>query len=82
MSKNARNHREPTHEEISARAQRLYELEGRPEGRAMQHWLQAETQLKTEVRKSEGQTATPGQGSGGLRGPDWQTTPRQPASRN
>ena len=31
--------------EIAALAQRYYEEEGRPEGRAMEHWLRAEREL-------------------------------------
>jgi hypothetical protein len=35
----------PTPEEIAVCAYLIWEHEGRPEGHAMQHWLQAETQL-------------------------------------
>jgi len=37
-----------THEEISRRAREIWEREGRPEGRDMEHWLQAETELRQE----------------------------------
>ena len=35
----------PTREEIAARAYRIWEAEGRPEGRALAHWLEAEDEL-------------------------------------
>jgi hypothetical protein len=92
MSKHAKTQREPTHEEIAARAQGIYEREGRPEGKAMQHWLQAEAQLKMELKAQpqaaaatgDGHTATAGTqvAAAGMRGPNWQTTPRQPVTRN
>lgn len=45
MSKSLNTYSHPTHDEIAARALQIYELEGRPEGRATQHWLMAEAQL-------------------------------------
>jgi hypothetical protein len=36
------------HEDISQRAREIWEREGRPEGRDMQHWLQAEAELRRE----------------------------------
>lgn len=36
---------EPTKEAIALCAYLIWEQEGRPEGCAVQHWLQAETQL-------------------------------------
>jgi hypothetical protein len=36
----------PTHEHIAARAHRLWIEAGRPEGRAREHWLEAERQLQ------------------------------------
>jgi hypothetical protein len=36
---------QPTREEIADFAYLIWEREGRPEGRAREHWLQAETQL-------------------------------------
>ena len=36
---------EPTREEIAYCAYLIWVREGRPEGRAREHWLQAETQL-------------------------------------
>lgn len=35
-----------THEDISKRAREIWEREGRPEGRDMEHWLQAEAELR------------------------------------
>jgi hypothetical protein len=52
MSKSSKGYQEPSHEEISAYAQSIYEQEGRPEGKAVEHWLQAEAQLTAE-RKAQ-----------------------------
>jgi hypothetical protein len=35
----------PTHDEVSARAFDIYEREGRPAGRHVEHWLRAESEL-------------------------------------
>jgi hypothetical protein len=35
----------PTHDEIARRAYAIFEQEGRPEGRELEHWLRAEAQL-------------------------------------
>lgn len=35
-----------THEEIAAAAYSIWEQEGRPEGRDVEHWLQAELQIR------------------------------------
>ena len=51
MSKMMKNYNEPTHEEIAALAQRFYEAEGRPNGKAMEHWLRAEAQLVSERKE-------------------------------
>jgi hypothetical protein len=45
MSKPAR---EPTQEEITARAKALWEASGRQPGRDKQNWLEAERQLRRE----------------------------------
>jgi len=42
----------PTHDEIAICARHIYEAEGRPQGKAMEHWLQAEAQLIAE-RKAQ-----------------------------
>jgi hypothetical protein len=52
MSKMMKNYKEPTHEEITLLAQRFYEAEGRPEGKAMEHWLRAEAQLVSERKEN------------------------------
>jgi hypothetical protein len=54
MSKAAKTYRPPTHEEIAACARRIYETEGRPEGKATEHWLQAEAQLVAERKAQAG----------------------------
>jgi hypothetical protein len=54
MSKSAKNYKEPSQEEIAACAHQIYETEGRPQGRAMQHWLQAEAQLVAERKAQAG----------------------------
>lgn len=46
----------PTHDEIAACAHMIYEQEGCPEGKSMEHWLQAEAQLTAE-RKAQAQSA-------------------------
>lgn len=43
---------EPTRVEIAARAYEIYITKGRPQGRDMENWLEAEAQLKSERRKS------------------------------
>lgn len=48
MSKSLNTNQAPTHEEIAACARQIYEAEGRPEGKALEHWLQAETRLMAE----------------------------------
>ena len=55
MAKNVRPYREPTHAEITDRAHRIYEMAGRPEGKAMEHWLQAETELIAEHKAQAAQ---------------------------
>ncbi len=90
MSKSAKNYQPPTHEEIAAHARRIYETEGRPDGKAMQHWLQAEAQLIAERKAAAGQSAEkaakPLQASSPAtttaRGEGWQTAGRQQAHRN
>src|SRR5579871_1954105 len=52
MSKAASNTRPPTQEEIAACAHRIWESEGRPQGKAMEHWLQAEAQMIAERKAS------------------------------
>jgi hypothetical protein len=62
----------PTHDEITQRAQTLWEQAGRPEGRDTEHWLQAERELRKEreqaaqVRRgaSSGESSMPSSASG------------------
>jgi hypothetical protein len=35
----------PSHDEIARRAYALYEAEGRPDGRHLEHWTRAESEL-------------------------------------
>jgi len=44
-------------DEVALRAYRIWEATGRPERRALEHWLQAEAQLRAEC--STGKAATP-----------------------
>jgi hypothetical protein len=37
-----------SHEEIASRAQQLWEAEGRPEGKAGEHWSRAESEIHRE----------------------------------
>ncbi len=46
----------PSEEQIAARARAIWEAEGQPDGKAEEHWRQAEE----EVRKSMSKTALPG----------------------
>jgi len=41
---------EIAHQDVAARAFLLYEASGCPDGHDMQHWLQAEEELKNEQR--------------------------------
>jgi hypothetical protein len=54
MPKAAKTYQPPSHEEIAACARRIYETEGRPEGKATEHWLQAEAQLIAERKAQAG----------------------------
>lgn len=92
MSKHAKAYQAPTHDEIAACARRIYETEGRPEGRAMQHWLEAEAQLVAE-RKAQAaspNTKTPASkplnaaspAAATARGEGWQTPATAVAHRN
>lgn len=42
----------PDHREIAKRAYTLWEIEGRPAGRALDHWLRAEAEVHAEYTKS------------------------------
>ncbi len=41
----------PTHDAIALCALSIWEAEGRPQGRALDHWLQAEARLAQASRK-------------------------------
>jgi hypothetical protein len=88
MSKNAKSYQAPTHEEIAVCAQSIYEREGRPQGREVQHWLQAEAQLIAERKAASApiHAAAPAKPSASPppkhRGNDWQTTGRQTVTTN
>lgn len=43
---------------ISARAYALWEEEGRPDGRALVHWLAAEREFRTHTSEQPSQPAT------------------------
>lgn len=87
MSKSAKAYHPPTHDEIAACARRIYEKEGRPQGRDMEHWLQAEAQLVAERKAQAGLTAAKpatkplvasSPATATARGEGWQTTPQRP----
>ena len=40
------DHHEPKREEIAALAHQIWEREGRPKDRSMEHWIQARIQLR------------------------------------
>jgi hypothetical protein len=42
-----------SHEVISERAQKIWEAGGRKDGQALDHWLQAERELRDEAASSE-----------------------------
>lgn len=41
------------HEDIAARARTIWEQQGQPEGRDLEHWLQAEVELRRERAQSD-----------------------------
>ena len=41
---------EPTHEEIAAAAYLIWQQEGRPKGREVEHWLKARAQIRQNPR--------------------------------
>lgn len=51
----------PTHDEIAAIARSLWEGEGRPEGKAEEHWRLAEA-LRREAQEAAKQTESQGAG--------------------
>jgi hypothetical protein len=57
MQKSLKTYQEPTREEIAACAYLIYEREGRPDGKATQHWLEAEAQLIAARRVQAAQSS-------------------------
>jgi hypothetical protein len=60
----------PGSEEVRERAYRIWESEGKPHGRDLEHWLQAERELSAdtgsptgEKKKRSGGTAPKGRGA-------------------
>jgi hypothetical protein len=43
---------EPSEKEIRLRSYQIWEREGRPEGRAEEHWRQAKAELKVEMEEA------------------------------
>jgi hypothetical protein len=51
---------EPTHDEIALCAMSIWEEEGRPQGRDLEHWLLAEARLRQALRvEGEAASSTP-----------------------
>jgi hypothetical protein len=49
-----------SHDEIATRARQLWEAEGKPEGRADEHWHQAEAELRVhQLEEVAGEGAFP-----------------------
>ena len=46
--------REPTHDEIALCAMSIWEAEGRPQGRELEHWLLAESRLRQGCKPAAG----------------------------
>lgn len=88
MAKTSKAPQKPTHDEIAACARHIYEAEGRPEGKAMQHWLQAEAQLiaerKAPAASARAKAAPAAALETPLRGTNWTAQPsaRPPVHRN
>lgn len=54
MTKQTRTFNEPTQDEIAAYAYKLWEAEGRPHGRDVDHWLQAKAHLTADRQYEAG----------------------------
>jgi hypothetical protein len=59
MTKQTKNFNEPTQDEIAAYAYKLWEAEGRPDGRDVDHWLQAKAHLTADRQYEAGVLASP-----------------------
>ncbi len=51
MAKKINAENQPSTSDIASLAYQLFEQEGRPQGRDMQHWLEAELLLKSQAPK-------------------------------
>jgi hypothetical protein len=60
MTKQTRTFTEPTQDEIAAYAYKLWEAEGRPDGKDLDHWLQAKAHLTADRQYEAGVLASPG----------------------
>ena len=54
MTKQTKIFTEPTQDEIAAYAYKLWEAEGRPNGRDVDHWLQAKAHLTADRQYEAG----------------------------
>ena len=61
---------EEDHEKIRARARRMWEQEGRPEGRAEEHWARARRQVDAEREDAPPSSAGPGGATTSARSPE------------
>jgi hypothetical protein len=59
MTKQMKSFSEPTQDEIAAYAYKLWEAEGRPDGRDVDHWLQAKAHLTADRQYEAGVLAAP-----------------------
>lgn len=59
MTKQTKTFSEPTNDEIAAYAYKLWEAEGRPDGRDLDHWLQAKAHLTADRQYEAGVLASP-----------------------
>ncbi|NBV23411.1 MAG: DUF2934 domain-containing protein [Proteobacteria bacterium] len=70
----APSRREPTHDEIALSAMTIWVEEGRPEGRALEHWLQAEARLRQACEAEAGKSPNSQQRQGPRRRPSQRNT--------
>ena len=49
----------PSHDEIAERAHTIWIQAGRPDGQDLEHWLQAESELRKERQRISGAMAAP-----------------------
>jgi len=84
MAKSVKTYPEPTHDEIAARAHSLYEKEGRPEGKAQEHWLKAESQLLAERKTQNAEKPGAATGKTAQESPkgNWPAPPRRQGLSN